>query len=80
MDDYGVPGSLGLHKTTETEQRGAQATHRGWNHVTQTMSNVTEGSTGFPYHQRLSYLISRRLPRLLDISRYSSVSASAFDF
>lgn len=35
MDDYGVPGSLGLHKTTETEQRGAQATHRGWNHVTQ---------------------------------------------
>ena len=59
MDGHGVPGSLGLHKATKKEQRRAQVTHRGWNHVTQTMSNVAEGSTGFPYDPRLSYLISR---------------------
>ena len=58
MDGHGVPGSLGLHRTTKTEQRGAQATHRVWDHVSQTMSNVTEGSTGFPYDPH--YLILSR--------------------
>lgn len=60
MDGHG-PDSLGLHKATKKEQRRVQVTHHGWNHVTQIMSNVTEGSTGIPYDPRLSYLISRDL-------------------